>query len=143
MQQMPQTQPGSNPGAHFYVPQETPRLLETSDGWRLVGYNDRLLAKAGGDVQVSSFQVPVGDSTLEGESFFIPRLYWTQHRGILVMQGAPMQKVIGPNYLVIGFIPCVAWDPRPHVEDLLLARVTSAPEGMGLEEALVAIRRCY
>lgn len=137
---MQDTHAGGNSGAFFLVPTETPRLLETPDGWKLVGYNDRELGRAE-DLTQKSFSIPAPNGDIEGVLFYIKRLYWSQGQGLLYIQGAPLQRLIGPNYMVVSAERCSAFSVRPHITKVHLALLNRAPEGMRLEEALVLIRR--
>jgi hypothetical protein len=137
---MSQKKDGSNQGSFFRVSRETPRLLETPNGWRLVGYNDRELGRIKGLTQ-RSFDIPNTHGALKGTLYSMDRLHWSHAWALLFIQGAPIQQLIGPNYAHVGSRPSDPFDVRPHLKDVLLARVTEAPPSMSLEEAVLEVRR--
>jgi hypothetical protein len=140
---MSQEKDGGQQSTLYYVAQETPRLLETADGWKLVGYNDRELGRADG-VTARQFEVPVkDDGVVRGDGFFIEKLYWNHAWGLLYLQGMPLQKLLGPNYLLIRVQPCSIFDARPHVKNVHLARIQAAPQSLRLEELVVELRRWF
>lgn len=140
---MSQETTGGDAGALFYVARETPRLLETTDGWKLVGYNDRELGRAEG-VRVAPFEVFIPEvGTVLGQRCCIDRLYWVQAQALLFIQGAALHQLIGPNYAVITAERCSPFDPRQHLKNVQLARVESAPLGLKLESLVVELRRRF
>ena len=144
MQTMPQADAGSNQGPSYYVTRETPRLLETPSGYILVGYGDRELARVVG-VQNQRFCIPDGrvgsGGEIAGAVYTIERIVWGQATGILLLQGAPLQSLIGPNYAVVAGTPCHPASSTLHTKDVVLARVESAPSSLRLEEAVWALRK--
>jgi hypothetical protein len=137
---MPQANTGGHQSAAFIVPVETPRLLETAGGWRLVGYNARELGRVEG-LKQKEFSVAARGGVLEGTLFYIEKLYWSIGQGLLYIQGAPLQRLVGPNYLVVSAERCSVFSVRPHIMNAHLALIRKAPGGLGLEEALVVLRR--
>lgn len=77
---------------------------------------------------------------LGGEMYYLERLYWCFGKALMLVQGAPLQHLIGPNYAVVGADPFVQHHPEPHTSRFFLARITSAPAGMRLEEAVYALQ---
>lgn len=125
-------------GASYYISRETPRLLDTPNGWKLVGYGDRELGRAEG-VTIEPVDVAVADGRVVGELYRIRRLYLGHTLGMMSIQGAPLQKIIGPNYAVIRAAGCTPHDARPHLSYVLLSRLHSAPASTRLEEAVFAL----
>jgi len=123
-------EPDSDGSADFYIHKAVNRLLEDPDGrWRLVGHGDKRLARA-----VNVTERPFKDEGIgAGVCYIIERLYWDHIQGLLQLEGAPPQQLVGPKYLVLNAVPSAAPDPRPHLKDLVLARFSAQPEGDFLE----------
>jgi len=120
----------SDSSADFYAVKTVNRLLEDTDGrWRLVGHGDKRLARA-----VNVTEQPFDDEGIgAGVCYSIEHLYWNHIQGLLQLEGAPPQQLVGPKYLVLNAVPSAAPDPRPHLKDLVLVRFSAQPEGEFLE----------
>jgi len=125
-------------GPSYYVSRETPRLLESPDGWKLVGYQDRELGKLRG-VRHSPFILKVSAGDVTGEVYQIDKLYFGHIYSILYIEGALLQNLIGPNYVMAKASKCAPYDPRPHLRDVCLGRISSAPAGTRLEEVVFGL----
>lgn len=85
-------------------------------------------------------RIPVGEDFLEGECIYISRLYLEFGHAMLMLQGATMQSLFGPNYVFYKGERCPAYAARPYLRDVHLAALYSAPKGMKLEEVVRALR---
>lgn len=137
---MSQEKDDRDQGSLFRVAKETPRILETSDGWKLVGFADRELGRIEG-LRQHPFNIPKNGGRLRSQLYFMDRLYWGHAWALLFIQGAPIQQLIGPNYLFIAGDRCSPFDARQHLKDVLVARIEEAPPATSLEEAMVELRR--
>lgn len=74
-----------------------------------------------------------GENDCAGTAYFIGEMYPEHHMSLALLEGHPLQRVIGPGYLVVGSSPLQATGPRPVMRDLTLALIRRAPS-VSLEE---------
>lgn len=125
----------------FYTTTETPRLLERADGWVFVGYQNRPLGRAE-KVKQMPFELRLEGQPFSGVSYFVDRLFWGYGRGLMFIQGAEPQHLVGPNYLLVRAVRSAPYDPCPHLRDVQLALITEAPKGMHLDQARSVLLQC-
>ena len=80
---------------------------------------------------------------VEGTVYRIDRLYWGHTKALLFVEGGAVNNLLGPLYLYLDGQKSAPYDPRPHLENVVLASVDTAPKDMGLLEAFSAIRHEY
>ena len=87
-------------------------------------YAGMVLAEARGPVRTQDF-------SREGVSWrewYLPRLLWKRACAFKMLQGAPLQQLLGARYVVLRgeFLPF--YHPTPGAKDLRLAELLDSPE---------------
>lgn len=145
---MQENQADGDRGADFYVIQQAPRILASTDGrngWLVTDLRGGGLKRHAElkNIQRRVFDVEIDDGRMSGTVRLIDELYWDHTRGLLFTEGGNIQTLIGPAYLFVDGERCAPYDPRPHLKKVLLATIHEAPEGLNLLEAFAAIRRQF
>jgi hypothetical protein len=73
-------------------------------------------------------------------AYSINRLYFEYGHAMLLLQGVPAHKLVGPNYVYYGGERSPAYATRAHMKDVQLALVTKCPSNMKLEEVVRVLR---
>ena len=63
--------------------------------------------------------------------------YWSHIAALLVLQGASIQQVLGPEWVMCGGSARPACSVRPGIDDICIGLVTERPHGMTPRKALV------
>ena len=127
-------------GVHGYQIAECYRLLEAADGrWTLVGYEDRLLGHAVG-VTTAKVDTLMEGGRLAATIYRIDRYYPEHGQAILVLQGALMSRVFGPNYLFYAGDRSPAYAERLSLKNVRLAAIHAAPKGLSPADAALFLR---
>ena len=69
------------------------------------------------------------------------RLYWHHKAALLLAQGATVQDVLGPKWIVVDGKGKPDWHPRPGLEPVLMAEVVSNQGGLPTEYIFYEIRK--
>lgn len=67
------------------------------------------------------------------------RLSWTHTGALLRLQGASLQQLMGPSFVLLSFRERPRWSPRPGLDDVLVAIIDQNPEGLTPQELLLSI----
>ncbi len=142
---MQETADDGRRGGDFLVYQQAPRLLESADGgtWEFgieLNRGGRKVLAVAENVRTEPFCLQLEAGTLRGVAYRIDKLFWSHTYALLFSEGGPIQTLIGPGYLFLDGRRASAYDPRPHLRDVLLAAIEGAPAGMGLLDAFSRLR---
>jgi hypothetical protein len=124
MLEVQEAQPGHHPSTSVTGTTVPERLLEDSDGVTRLYYAGTVLAEARGPVRTQ-------DLSRDGVSWrgwYLPRLLWKRACAFKMLQGAPLQQLLGPRYVVLRgeFLPFYC--PTPGAKGLRLAELLDSPE---------------
>jgi hypothetical protein len=59
--------------------------------------------------------------------YYYDRLYWRHKAAVQLAQGLSVQKVLGPEWIIIDGKTVPAWHPRPGLEIVVVAKVLDNP----------------
>lgn len=138
MPQMQSQGPAGDEGADFGVGNVPQRLLEGTDGVIRMCFADRTIAVARG-VSVADVQHNK-KARVHWRRWDIERLHLRHGPALMYIQGAPLQQLIGPRYIVLRGHLTPYYDPCPAAEDLVLAEILSSPKGMTHKELFFLLR---
>ena len=68
------------------------------------------------------------------------RLCWSHRAAILFLQGATVQKVLGPAWIILGGTSVAVWDPRPGLKDVVVAAVMENDAQLMAEQLFLELR---
>lgn len=119
---------------------ETPRILEDTGQWFLLGHEDRRLGTFE-NLSVHPFSFKVRGEDLAGVVYRADFLYFEFSLTMKLLEGQRMQALIGPNYAFIAGHPLPPYSPRGGIAGVALALISATPAEMGLEEAVLLLHK--
>jgi hypothetical protein len=102
------------------------RLLEDSDGVTRLYFCDEVVAVTRG--HVAALDCSFGD--VDWLQWSVERLDWCRPAALKLLQGASLQQLFGPRYIIVRGASSPLYDPCPRMEHVELAELVNARKSL-------------